>query len=98
ALSEFHESRSEEDFFLRVLFCPVPVARAHAYGFFKRRGEIQKVYEYLIRKGADRRSSLGMLDIWFRLIDDSTSEQLRVHGEIAAEIFLQVHAVLPTKS
>lgn len=32
ALAEFYESRADENFFLRMLFSPVPVARAHAYG------------------------------------------------------------------
>ncbi len=93
-LSDFYDRRSNEDFYLRVLFCPVPVARAHAYGSFKKRGKLREVWDYLVRKSADQRSAPGMLDIWFRLIGDSSQEEVRAYGEIAVDIFLQLQTAL----
>src|SRR5205814_7863767 len=88
ALAEFYEPKADEDFFLRVLFAPVPAARTRAFNFFKKHGALAKVWDYLIRKNVDEKSAPGMLDIWFRLVTDSGSDDVRVYGDRAAEIFI----------
>jgi hypothetical protein len=95
ALAEFYEARADEDFFLRVLFVPVPAARARAFGFFKKRAALGKVWEYLVRKNVDEKSAPGMLDVWFRVTADSTPDEVRTYGERAAEIFI---ALLGTRA
>jgi hypothetical protein len=90
ALTDFHQARADEDFLLRALFFPLPVARAHAYGLFKKRGHLTKVWDYLIRKSIEEKSAPGIVDIWFRLASDFSSEEVRNFGQRAAEIFVDL--------
>jgi hypothetical protein len=95
ALADFHEPCADEDFFLRVIFSPAITARARAFGFFRKRRMLGHVWDYLVRKHVDERSAPGMLDIWLRLVAESSSDEVRSYDARAAEILV---ALLGTKA